>query len=75
MAKRIRIRQWRMVVPTDGEGLFLWFDPSREFPRLYDLEPQMKSGVEDYAREGDLNGSGDEGQVRNEVGRQPELPF
>jgi len=58
MAKRMQIRQWRIVEPSSGEGLFLWFDPQLEVPRLYELEPPKDSGVEDCSERDDLNGLG-----------------
>jgi len=43
MAKRrIEIKAWR-ILATDG-GLFMFFDPSRERPRLYHLEPGEETG-------------------------------
>jgi len=41
--KRIEIRSWR-VLKCDG-GLFLFFDPTREVPRLFELEPGETSRV------------------------------
>ena len=73
MANRLRIHLWRMVEPSSGEGLFLWFDPTREFPRLFELEPEMKSGVEDFSERDDLNGLGD--PTKDVLLDQEELPF
>jgi len=44
MAIRKSIAQWR-VSKADPSGLTLWFDPMTEFPRLYMLEPSLRSGV------------------------------
>jgi len=57
MAKRISIRNWR-VSKAEPSGLQLWFDPMIEFPRLYALEPSLRSGVEDCTR-----GDGTAGEV------------
>ncbi len=75
MAKRILIRQWRIVEPSSGEGLFLWFDPSREAPRLYESEPPKDSGVVDFSEGDDLNGLGVSLQEKLLLSRQRELPF
>ena len=75
MARRIAIRLWRLW-RAEPSGLLLWFDPEREFPRLYELEPQMKSGVEGYCEGDDLDR--DPGLTEQKpivLYRQIQLPF
>jgi len=48
-AKRKTISQWR-VMKAEPNGLLLWFDPMVEFPRLFELEPSLRSGVDDCTR-------------------------
>jgi len=48
MARKM-IAQWR-VSQADPSGLTLWFDPMTEFPRLYELEPSLRRGVDDSTR-------------------------
>ena len=55
MAKRKSIAQWR-VCQAEPSGLLLWFDPMTEFPRLYELEPSLRSGVETLVGD-DANGA------------------
>ena len=50
IARRKIIAQWR-VSQADPSGLTLWFDPMTEFPRLYELEPSWKPGVDTPVRE------------------------
>jgi len=43
MAKKV-LRAWR-ISEADPSGSFVWFDPSREFVEIHDLEPPKDSGV------------------------------
>jgi len=49
------IAQWRVTCATPS-GLTLWFDPMVEFPRLYELEPSLRAGVETLVGD-DANGA------------------
>ena len=46
------IKQWR-IMKAEPSGLLLWFDPMTEFPRLYELEPSLREGVDPLVRGGD----------------------
>ncbi len=43
-AKRLPIRMWR-VARGEPYGLHVWFDPDTEFVRLFELDPESKTGV------------------------------
>ncbi len=74
MAKRLPIRMWR-VSRAEPFGLHVWFDPDTEFPRLYELEPQPKDGVQEYTRGDDLSCSGENLDQKKTLFHQEELPF
>ncbi len=44
MAKRRQLHFWR-VSRAEPFGLNVWFDPSRERLRLYDVDPGEEAGV------------------------------
>ena len=44
MANRKVLRSWR-VTEASPSGAYVWFDPSRETIRLYELEPPPDRGV------------------------------
>ena len=52
---RKKIVQWR-ISQAEPSGLTLWFDPMTEFPRLFELEPHLRSGVETLVGD-DANGA------------------
>ena len=46
MARRRQIRAWRVVTAGDQHGgLLVYFDPTRERLRLYELDPKERQGV------------------------------
>ena len=47
------ISQWR-ICQAEPSGLLLWFDPMTEFPRLYELEQSLRSGVDSFNERDDL---------------------
>jgi len=53
MAKRKMISNWR-ICQAEPSGLLLWFDPMIEFPRLFELEPSLRSGVDNSDERDDL---------------------
>ena len=69
---RILLRSWR-IMEAEPYGLMMWFDPLRERPELYTLEPGQDSGVDEF-REGN---EPDESGFPNSSETEPEsgLPF
>jgi len=67
------IREWRLVRPEKGPGLFLWFDPECEEVELIEREPQQNAGVADAPEEDDY--SDVKSSPSENCGSQGELPF
>ena len=73
MAKELVIRKWRMESVPDGCWLF--FDPSREDVRLYELEPRAETGVLEVSEGDDQIGIFDEVKSSNNEIVEDDLPF
>ena len=73
MARRKLICQWRVsrALPS---GLQVWFDPSTETIKLFELEPHPPGGVAD-ALEGDERDEIPESSSSNDEIGQSDLPF
>jgi len=73
-AKRLPIRMWR-VSRAAPYGLHLWFDPDTERPRLYELEPHLKSGVPEGGERDDCDSFAVDLDQKKQMFLQEELPF
>ena len=52
MSKQLVLRSWR-TMEAEPDGLMVWFDPTREQLKLYELDPPEDSGVGECCEEGD----------------------
>ena len=65
MARKL-IRQWR-VSKAEPSGLMIWFDPSRELVRLYELDPREDPGVHEVLEGDDRTDSPEDERKINEL--------
>ena len=72
---RVKIRMWRMSRPEKGPGMFVWFDPTREELRIYEMEPPKDSGVEDFSDGDDQDSLADAPESSKHQFPQGELSF
>ena len=73
MARKL-ICQWRLT-KAEPWGLMVWFDPSTEVVRLYELEPSTESGVYEVDEGDDPESNSDLNPPSKQQFLQEELPW